>query len=107
MAELEIHVKRSVFSPDGKFLGVVEMKIWKVPKDKCHPEGYKYSLVFALYNETTGKFDGNFLRYDNYQCEGHHKHLKGKKFPYKFTDIEQLIEDFKNDFEKLIEEVVK
>ena len=45
MAELEIHVKRPVFSKNGNLVGILEVKVWKVPRDKCYPEGYKYPLV--------------------------------------------------------------
>jgi len=106
-ANLELHVKRPIFSSDGKLLGVVEIKIWKVPKDECYPEGYKYSLVFALYDDATKSFDGDFLRYDNHRCEGHHKHVKGSRQPYTFEGIEKLLEDFRKDFEKLLKEVEK
>ena len=105
MAKLEIHTKRPVFGRDGRLIGILEMKVWKVPQDKCYPEGYKYSLVFALYDEESETFDGGFLRYDNHRCEGHHKHLKGKRLPYQFKDLETLLEDFEKDFKKLLEEV--
>ena len=104
-AELEIHIKRPVFSKNGKLLGILEIKIWRVRKDKCYPEGYKYSLVFAIYDGKTGKFDGSFLRYDNHRCEGHHKHIKGVRQTYKFLNIETLLEDFRNDLMTLLKEV--
>ena len=84
---------------------MVEVKIWKVPRDKCYPEGYKYSLVFALYDEKSGTFDGDFLRYDNYRCEGHHKHIKGRRLSYDFKSPETLLGDFERDLEMLLEEV--
>ena len=105
MAELKIHAKRSVFDREGRFVGVIEVKIWKVPRDECYPEGYKYSLVFALYDEKSGTFDGDFLRYDNHRCEGHHKHIKGQRFRYDFKDTETLLEDFERDLVTLLGEV--
>ena len=104
-AELELHVKRPIFSKKGKLLGILEIKIWRVRKDNCYPEGYKYSLVFALYDECSGKFDGEFLRYDNHRCEGHHKHIKGKRHIYRFESIDNLLEDFKKDLKELLKEV--
>ncbi len=104
-AELELYVKRPVFSKDGRLLGILEIKIWRVRKDKCYPEGYKYSLVFALYDERSGKFDGDFLRYDNHRCEGPHKHVKGKRQAYKFSSVHKLLEDFRKDLEELLKEV--
>ncbi len=105
MSKLEIHVKRSVFGKDERLAGILEMKVWKVPEDECYPEGYKYSLVFALYDKESGTFDGDFLRYDNHRCEGHHKHIKGRRFPYEFKDLETLLEDFERDFRELLKEV--
>jgi len=84
--------------------GILEVKIWQVEKSRCHPEGIKYSLQFVLI-ETRGEkdlYNRNFLRYDNHECQGHHKHIKGKTYPYKFTDLENLIIDFDKDAQKLL-----
>ncbi len=54
-----------------------------------------------------GTFDGDFLRYDNHRCEGHHKHIKGQRLPYRFKDLETLLEDFERDFKRLLKEVQK
>jgi len=106
MAELVIHTKRPVFDSRGRLVGVIEIKVWKVPEDDCYPEGYKYSLVFALYDEKSGTFDGDFLRYDNHRCEGHHKHVKGKRFTYNFRGLEELLSDFEKDLNRLLAEVL-
>ena len=105
MAELELHVKRPIYTKEGKLLGILEIKIWRVPKDRCYPEGYKYSLVFARYDEESGAYDGEFLRYDNHRCEGHHRHVRGERFPYRFRGIDELLDDFEAELRKLLEEV--
>jgi len=84
-------------------IGILEMKILKIPAGKFYPEGIKYSLTFVRELEN-GEFDNQFLRYDNYNREGHHKHIRGIKEKYEFVDVEKLIEDFKEDLEKLLKE---
>lgn len=44
MAKLEINTKRPIFGKDEKLIGILEVKVWKVPENKCFPEGYKYSF---------------------------------------------------------------
>ncbi len=104
MAELELHVKRAFYTEEGKLLGILEIKIWKIPKDKCYPEGFKYSLVFARYDGESRSYDSDFLRYDNHRCEGHHKHIKGERLPYRFTGIDKLLDDFEADLRNLLKE---
>ncbi len=105
MAELELHIKRPIYAKSGRFVGILEIRIWKVPKGRCYPEGYKYSLVFARYDEKKKTYDGTFLRYDNHKCEGHHKHIKGERLAYSFRNVEELIKDFEADLRKLLKEV--
>ena len=97
--ELELHIKRPIFSQRKKLLGILEIKIWRVRNSNCYPECYKYSFVFALYDETTGKFDGNFLRYDNHSVKNTISTLK------EFSGVEKLLEDFRNDLKELLKEV--
>ena len=79
------------------------MKILRVDRNEFYPEGIKYSLVFVRQRED-GSFDNEFLRYDNYNREGYHKHIKGKKYRYEFKDIDTLIFDFKYDLYTLLKE---
>lgn len=68
--------------------GIIEMKIWKVstPVPPSEHE-YKYRLVYIV--------DGmRLVGYDNERGKGDHCHLDGKEYPYTFTSVEQLIEDF-------------
>ncbi len=84
-------------------IGILEAKIWQVKKDKCHAEGYKYSLVFIVETKK-GKFDDEYLRYDNHRCEGHHKHVRGERMKYEFCGIDKLINDFQSELKKLLKE---
>ncbi len=103
-ATLVFRHKQYVFK-EGRFIGIVEMKIYLIEPRDFYSEGVKYSLTFAKYDQVSGEFDGNYLRYDNYKGHGHHKHIKGKTQSYKFRGIRALIEDFLNDFENLKEEL--
>jgi len=102
VAELVVSFKHIVRIKKDK-IGILEAKIWKVKKDKCHPEGFKYSLVFVV-EIGKSKFDDEYLRYDNHGCEGHHKHVRGKRTKYEFSGIENLVKDFQTELRKLLEE---
>ncbi len=73
---------------------VVQIKIYKVPVDKFHPEGFHYSLVLI-------KEGKRILGYDNHEKKGHHMHKGDKELPYEFVDEWKLIEDFQKDVEKI------
>ena len=95
---------RQLVLKEGRLLGIVDMRIYRIPQRAAYEEGVKYSLIFARLNPSTGKFEGDYLRYDNYRGHGHHKHVKGKREPYKFESIDRLIEDFLSDLEEILEE---
>lgn len=73
---------------------IVEIKIYKVPKDEYHPEGFQYSLVLI-------KARKRILGYDNHERKGHHIHKGGREIPYEFVDEWKLIEDFQRDIDKI------
>ena len=72
-------------NPDGSILEIV---IWKVPKPVPPTEhGYKYRAVYVV--------DGvRIVGFDNERGKGDHCHLDGKEWPYTFTSVDQLLEDF-------------
>lgn len=75
--------------------GVVEMVVWRAPQPvppSQHP--FKYRLVFVRNGQ-------RLLGCDNERGKGDHKHLGGREWRYRFTDIDTLIADFLNDVEKL------
>lgn len=73
---------------------IVEIKIWKVPRSEEYPEGFKYSLVYV-------KKGKRILGYDNYQGHGHHKHIGTRMEPYRFKNVERLLEDFRRDLKEV------
>ena len=90
MSELVFHDKKVL---DNEHL--IEIKIWKVKKDRYNPEGFHYSLVLIRNNK-------RILGYDNHERKGHHKHIHGKELPYNFKDIGKLISDFYNDLKEMV-----
>lgn len=71
---------------DGSIIQVV---VWELPvplKNSRHR--YKYRLYF-------GKAGKCIVRFDNEQGKGDHQHVNGIESPYPFTDISNLIKDFR------------
>lgn len=73
---------------------IIEMKIWKVPLSKSKPHGLKFSLVCIKDGHRT-------IGYDNGEGKSYHKHYGSKEYPYHFTNVDALIEDFFRDVERL------
>lgn len=74
--------------------GVVEMTVWSVPLPVPPSEhAFKYRLVFARSGQ-------RLVGYDNERGKGDHKHIGGREFGYRFTDIDTLVNDFLRDVEK-------
>jgi hypothetical protein len=73
---------------------IVEIKAWKVPKTRSKPHGVKISIVYIK----NGK---RLVGYDNAEGKGYHRHIMNSEEEYTFTDIWQLIEDFKNDVSRI------
>jgi len=88
-AEL-IHDFKDV-TPDG---GIIQMIVWKVPTPvPPTTHGFKYRLVYVMNGERVAGFD-------NERGKGDHCHLDGVEYPYEFSSVERLIEDFIAEVEK-------
>jgi len=72
-------------NPDGS---IVELVIWKLPAPVPPAQhGYKYRAVYIV--------EGiRVVGFDNERGKGDHCHLDGAEYPYTFTSVEQLVEDF-------------
>ena len=73
--------------PEGS---IVEMTLWQLPERTAErPHGLKYSLYY-------GSPDGTcIVRYDNEAGKGDHRHIGTKEEKYRFTNIGNLMADFK------------
>jgi len=75
--------------------GVVEMTVWSVPLPVPPSEhAFKYRLAFVRGGQ-------RLVGYDNERGKGDHKHIGGREYKYRFTDIDTLVGDFLRDVEKL------
>ncbi|TRM50555.1 hypothetical protein YH64_023675 [Achromobacter sp. LC458] len=74
--------------------GILQIVIWKVP-DPVPPttHGFKYRLAYIR----EGK---RVVGFDNERGKGDHKHVGDREHAYRFTTIEQLLEDFSEEVEK-------
>ena len=75
--------------------GVVEMVVWRVPTPVPPSEhAFKYRLVYVR--------DGQrIIGYDNERGKGDHRHIGSREMPYRFVDVDTLVEDFLNDVEAM------
>lgn len=72
-----------------------EMVIWRLPDmDSERPHGFKYRLFY-------GYPDHCLVRYDNERGKGDHRHEGEQQEIYAFISVEQLIQDFKADIERI------
>ncbi len=73
---------------------LIEIKIWKVSKTEDKPDGVKYSIVYI-------KDGKRLVGYDNAEGKGDHRHHGEREESYKFTNIWNLMKDFKRDVKKM------
>ena len=74
---------------------MVEMVIWQLSAPSAdRPHGLKYRLQAYRGGRT-------LVRYDNEAGKGDHRHHGRKEERYSFVNMEQLIEDFIADVERL------
>lgn len=77
---------------DGSILSIV---IWMLPEKTIErPHGYKYRLNYCAKDGTT------YVRYDNKTGKKDHKHIGAVEVPYKFENLDKLMEDFYSDLQK-------
>jgi len=73
---------------------IIQFVVWQVPTPvPPASHGFKYRMVYIQNGERV-------VGFDNERGKGDHKHLDGKEYPYPFTTLEQLIEDFLLEVEK-------
>ena len=71
------------------------MVIWRLPNtDSERPHGLKYRLFYGYPGQC-------LVRYDNERGKGDHRHENGREKPYTFISVEQLVQDFNADIERL------
>lgn len=73
---------------------VTEVKLWQVEPSADKPHGYKYSLVYIVKGRRV-------IGYDNAEGKGDHRHYGDREEPYKFKDMDSLVEAFFKDVERV------
>lgn len=74
---------------------IVELVVWQLPlATQDRPHGLKYRLW-------CGRSGTTVVRYDNEAGKGDHRHDANGETAYVFGSVEQLIEDFVSDIERL------
>jgi hypothetical protein len=88
-------VSRRVAIGQGVF---VETILWLVPTPvRGSPHSYKYRLALVA--------DGVcVLRYDNEAGKGDHKHIGNQELPYRFSNVDVLLDDFRSDVRNWLDE---
>lgn len=77
---------------DNRF---VEIVIWQLPAPVLGSHhAFKYRLALVIDEVCV-------LRYDNESGKGDHKHLVAREVPYRFTTLDQLVDDFWADVAQL------
>ena len=75
-----------------------EIVLWKVPeplKGSRHP--YKYRLALVAKGVCV-------MRYDNEAGKGEHRHMGDMEIPYQFAGVDSLLEDFRSDIRRWLDE---
>jgi Family of unknown function (DUF6516) len=72
---------------------IVEVVVWEVT-EPSHPctHRYKYRLYFGAEGSAR-------VRYDNERGKGDHRHIGELEEAYRFTTMDQLLDDFESDIE--------
>lgn len=79
---------------------IIEIKVWRIPKDEFQPKGLKFSYTFIVNNKRV-------FAIDNYERKRPHIHLFGKEKRYNFTTIKDLEDYFFTKIEEIEKELGK
>ena len=88
-------VRRRERQRPGAFTEIV---IWQLPR-RLPGSAHRYKYRLALIDQAAC-----VLRYDNESGKGDHRHRGTQEAAYRFTTIEQLLEDFDADARNYLDE---
>lgn len=67
---------------------MTELVVWRLPQPvPPSTHCYKYRAAYIVERQRV-------IGFDNERGKGDHRHSDGQEFPYSFTTVEQLVEDF-------------
>ena len=77
----------------------IQERIWAVSQTvPGSAHGYKYSLAVIVNSEC-------ILRYDNERGNGDHRHFMDQETAYAFVSMDQLMDDFQAEVQRILQEV--
>jgi hypothetical protein len=77
----------------------IKIEAWQVEANEHVPHGVRYALTLH------DRYGTRLLGFDNAHAYDHrHRHIRDKGVPYEFTSPQQLLEDFFNEVDRVIEE---
>ena len=79
------------YLPDGSF---IERSMEAIKPDRWRPHGIRYRYAWIQNGEPR-------VLFDNHHGKGDHVHVDREERPYKFTNLERLLEDFYSEIRKL------
>lgn len=88
-ARLRYFNKVTLLHRSGDISAVAELKVWDVGVSVRYPDGIKFSLFLV-----EPKSGDVVLGMDNHKPKGPHLHIEGSERPYRFTTLDQLVDDF-------------
>jgi hypothetical protein len=88
----ELVIRERIVFGDG---AIIEIRIWRVP---VQVPGSTHWLKYSLFY---GRPGSRLIGYDNERGKGDHRHYGDREERYSFVSIEQILEDFGRDVEKL------
>jgi hypothetical protein len=75
-----------------------EIVLWSVPQP-LRGSGHSYKYRLALVADAVCA-----LRYDNEAGKRDHRHIGGKELPYRFAGVDSLLDDFRADVRRWLDE---
>lgn len=73
---------------------IIEVVIWQVPNAVF---GSQHTYKYRLFYSRSGH---RIVGFDNKRGKGDHMHLGKREYPYNFTSVEHLVNDFFAEIER-------
>jgi hypothetical protein len=80
-------VRREKFTVRRRY--IVEITVHELPRSARYRDGLKWGLICV------DRVSGKKILMDNHHPKGPHIHVNDEELPYAFTDLDQLVIDFR------------
>jgi hypothetical protein len=68
---------------------IIEISVHEIKNSKQYPNGLKWGLICV------DRVSGKKILMDNHHPKGPHIHIDEVELPYKYIDLDQLVDDFR------------